>query len=111
MGSLEVVGGTLRIETGIHTGWLGLEVEFLGGPQDTTGRWEDTGETELTVDTGELRVASLMNPVPPQFARFMVDDGVYRVRVLAVGRGIDPDGVGMSETDPFENYLVQVWPA
>lgn len=107
---LEVVGGTLRIETGIHTGWLGVEVEFLDGPPDNVGEWEDTGETVLTVNTGELSLAVMMDDVAPQFRQFVVDNGVYRVRVSAVGRGVDPDGVGMSQSDPFERYLIQVWP-
>lgn len=107
---IEVVGHTVCVKTGIHTGWVGVHLDILDAEPDKFGDWEDTAETEIPIESG-LYVMSLANYVPDELSTFTLSQDVYMVRVSAVGRDIAPDGVGENRDDPFEKYLVQVWPA
>jgi hypothetical protein len=112
---VELYSEAVLIHTGISTGDVGVAVTQLSGPPaevDSTLRWEDIvefslgDEAEPPIYIGALE-GSPDGDVPAVAERDWT--GGTRVRVHGRGRDIAYDGV--CEADPWEDYLIQCWPA
>jgi hypothetical protein len=99
------------LATGINIGLVTVRIQVLGESPSILdiGPWDDVVETSFTAPTGQARVAVTMDDVPDDLPLLTpAGPGTYRVRVHASGRDTDPDGVA---EEPFETYLIIVWPA
>ncbi len=85
-----------------------MELHDTAPGLDTDG-WDEVVEFTLHTGTGQLHVGELEGWGPPDVPNPAFDGpGAYRIRVHAVGRDTNPDGVA---EEPLERYLLQVWPA
>jgi hypothetical protein len=98
------------IRTGIHSGVVAVAVEVRDArPERPDVDWDEVVEINLYAATGHVRLSALMSNVPDTYPLLTpYGPGYYRVRVHARGRDTDTDGVAF---EPFEDYLVQTWPA
>ena len=103
--------GAALLFTGIHTGWVDVEVETRRSPPAEPAPdegWEEIVDVSLVAPTGQVRITSFAafdpEPLPVLTA---AGAGTYRVRVHAAGRGINVDGTA---TEPVERYRLVTWP-
>jgi hypothetical protein len=101
--------GGLFVWTGIHSGVVTVTAELLAtSPPVEDAGWEEAVEVSLHAPFGRVMVACLMDDFPEGLPVLTpAGPGDYRVRVHALGRDTDIDGTAF---EPFEDYLVQVWP-
>lgn len=103
--------GAVTVLTGIHTGVVSvtLEIRRSAPIEIAIDNWDEVAEVSFEAPNGEAQVTSLMSEVPHDLPLLTpAGPGHYRLRVHARGRDTDPDGVA---SEPFENYLITVWPA
>jgi len=103
--------GAAVIFTGVHTGYVSVEVQVLdSAPEqaDESG-WDEVVEVSMQAPRGRVSVLGPMaynRGVLPELTP--AGPGDYRLRVHARGRDTLVDGVA---TEPVEDYLIVVWPA
>ena len=109
-GLADSIENAIIIHTGIHSGVVSLSAEVRSAPPTSVEHdWDDVVEVNLLAAGGHVRLAAVMSDVPNSYPLLTpAGPGHYRVRVHASGRDTDIDGVAF---EPFEKYLVQVWPA
>lgn len=102
-------GRSLFFITGLHTGWVPVEVQILDAPPPLEPEWEDAVEVSMQLTGTELIVQgwgadghTIAVPGP----------GPYRVRYCAAGMdaGRDQDHTVGDEPAP-DRYRIQCWPA
>jgi len=99
--------GDIWVHTGEQWGPFRVTVETAETEPAYDDAWEDV--VELSVGRlGRLVVAEMVNHDPSM--TLAGEPGTYRVRVAARDRGARPWSEEISE-EPFEQYLVQIWPA
>ncbi|HST85181.1 MAG TPA: hypothetical protein VLL08_25805 [Kineosporiaceae bacterium] len=98
------------IATGIHTGAIAVSARPLKGVPSApkVGGWDEVVEISFVAESGDVRVAALMDDAPESLPNLVTGPGSYRLRVHARGRDSNPDGVA---EEPVEEYLLMVWPA
>jgi hypothetical protein len=99
------------IHTGVHSGQVKLMIQVRDGqPLRIDWGWDEVVEVTLHASVGDVNVASIMGiGMPPSYPRLTPQGpGDYRIRVHARGRDTDIDGTAF---EPFEEYLIQLWPA
>lgn len=104
------VGGLL-VMTGIHTGTVLVATVAADDPPPVSLEgWEDVEEASLAVDGADSLAVVLEGTVGHVAPASLTagQPGSYRLRVHAVGRDADPDGVA---TVPVERYLLVCWAA
>lgn len=109
-GGLAAGGNTgATIRTGIHTGWVHVEIDVRSEPptSEPDGEWEESAEVAFHAPIGEVRVTALDEEPKDTPTLTPAGPGVYRARVHAWGRGANPDGV---DFEPHERYFIEVWP-
>jgi len=110
-GLVDAVPGAAIVYTGIHTGVVSLDVEARSESPAILSRqdWDEIAEVSVSAPVGRLSVTSLLIEGMDIFPVLTAaGPGAYRIRVHARGRDTDIDGVAF---EPFEDYLIQVWPA
>jgi hypothetical protein len=105
-------GPSVRVETGIAMGVVGLTVEFLDAPPsavDATREWESVAELSIEALDSVAHVQLLGAAPAPPFDLFALPAGPgwYRLRAHAVGRSLDFDAVVVGS--PREHHFVQLW--
>ncbi|MGH4029321.1 hypothetical protein ACQB60_10345 [Actinomycetota bacterium Odt1-20B] len=81
-------------------------------PGQDPGPWDDVVVTDFKSTTGEAYLDTCLNgPAADEENYTHKGPGKYRVRVHARHRSAHPDGVQNNDADPFESYLIQIWPA
>lgn len=96
------------LHTGIHTGVIEVVVQlWVRQPNDVDLAWDDIAEITLS-PPDDIWLQVLMDDVPAAYPVLIPGGGgPHRVRAHARGRDTDIDGVA---DEPFEQYLVQIWP-
>ncbi|WP_306314220.1 hypothetical protein [Streptomyces hydrogenans] len=84
---------------------------------DTSQKWEDVAEFEYTPTTGVVHLAASMGPDEEsddmetyELNLAFAGPGTYRMRLHALGRELNPDGVQEEGKPIAEHYLLQIWP-
>jgi hypothetical protein len=99
------------ISTGIHTGAVTVILEARSGSPNLAELedWDEVVEVSFVAPVGRVRVTTIMSDVPESLPLLTpAGPGTYRLRLHAKGRDTNPDGAA---DDPFETYLLIVWPA
>lgn len=100
--------GMLLLATGLHTGWVGLRVEYFDVEPELGETWEEVVEVSFTPNEPEIRLHGLDG----DGTRFWLPVQDYRVRYCAIGMDEARKADSCPEDEPaIDRYLLQFWPA
>lgn len=100
--------GLLLLATGLHTGWVGLRVEYSDEEPALDETWEEIVEVSFTPIEPEVWLRGLDG----DSTKFWLPVQSYRVRYCAIGMD-DAHRVdtGSEDQPAIDRYLLQFWPA
>lgn len=100
--------GQISCRTGLHTGKVGLRIEWLSSAPEVDADWEDIVEASVEFPERQIELSSFNERLPLE----LPDTGWHRVRYCATGMdaGHQLDNTAENEPAP-DRYLLQLWPA
>ncbi|MGK5630081.1 hypothetical protein [Streptomyces sp. URMC 123] len=109
-GLLVTVAGGAAVLCGTHIGTVHVTAEtWSGAPPLDPGPWQDVAEMNLPWPGRRMEVWGAGYTPDEELPLAIPGPGAYRIRVS--GRHRDHGEDRRAETDPMEQYLLQVWPA